>query len=70
MTEIKLKYKTEVKQRKRLTAVLAFLFVFYFKCAKAEIKHCFISVLFQLCGFFNIVLKHINEAKFSHQFRV
>jgi len=27
-----------------------FVSVFYFKCATAEIKYCFISVLFQLCG--------------------
>jgi len=31
-------------------SVFVYVFCFCFKCATAEIKHCFISVLFQLCG--------------------
>ena len=41
--------ETEIKQPKRFTGVLAFVAVFYFnlKCTTAEIKRCFISLVFR-----------------------
>jgi len=39
---------------KKFLGFLAFL-VFYFKCATAEIKHCFISVLVKLYRHHNVL---------------
>ena len=43
-----IKIKTEIEEAERFAAVFRRTLVFHCKCATAEIKHCFSSVLLQL----------------------